>query len=140
MCIKYINGKNNIEYKLELDECSYTVFIYDSSQKPIGSISFEEVNDDQWDTLQALKIHTLDIDIKHKRQGLGEAAIRLSKEYFDLPIIAEDYSGDKNQGASRLVSDGVGFVIKMREIGLVLPLKEEKNPFEDDYFYEEEDI
>ena len=53
--------------------------------------------------------------------GIGEAALRFHKEIFDARIVAAPEQGPKMQDGSHLINDGVPFIRKMREKGIVCP-------------------
>lgn len=62
---------------------------------------------------------------KCKRKGLGEAALKYHKELFELPIIAAHERGPELADGSHLIDDGVPFIRRMREKGIVCPEPEE---------------
>ena len=70
-------------------------------------------------------IHDLALD-KCKGKGLGEAALSFHKEHFGLPIVAAREHGPKREDGSHLIDDGVPFIRRMREKGIVCPEPEER--------------
>tara|TARA_B100000700_G_scaffold313905_1_gene399678 strand:+ start:9894 stop:10277 length:384 start_codon:yes stop_codon:yes gene_type:complete len=53
--------------------------------------------------------------------GIGEEALRFHKEIFDTPIVAAPERGPKMQDGSHLIDDGLPFIRRMREKGIVCP-------------------
>lgn len=63
---------------------------------------------------------------KCKGKGIGEAALNYHRECFGLPILAAKERGPKNNDGSHLIDDGVLFIRRMRENGIVCPEPEER--------------
>jgi hypothetical protein len=64
---------------------------------------------------------------KCRGKGLGEAALSFHIEQFGLPIVAAREHGSKREDGSHLIEDGVHFIRRMREKGIVCPEPEERD-------------
>lgn len=58
---------------------------------------------------------------KCKGVGLGEASLKFHKEIFSLPIVAAEEGSNKLSDGSHLIDDGIPFVRRMRDKGIVCP-------------------
>lgn len=64
---------------------------------------------------------------KCRGKGLGEAALLFHIDQFDVPIVAAREHGPKREDGSHLIDDGVPFIRRMREKGIVCPEREERD-------------
>ncbi|SFR38013.1 hypothetical protein SAMN04488073_0113 [Marinobacter gudaonensis] len=64
---------------------------------------------------------------KYRGKGLGEAALLFHINQFGVPILAAREHGPKREDGSHLIDDGVPFIRRMREKGIVCPEPEERD-------------
>ena len=64
---------------------------------------------------------------KCRGKGLGEAALLFHIDQFCVPIVAAREHGPKREDGSHLIDDGVPFIRRMREKGIVCPEPEERD-------------
>ena len=57
---------------------------------------------------------------------IHDLALDKCKEHFGLPIVAAREHGPKREDGSHLIDDGVPFIRRMREKGIVCPEPEER--------------
>lgn len=111
--------KNGTLYEIEYDWDMNVAYVYDMNNKSLGSFTFSAIEEDEYPNYRYLKITNMDLSIRG--QGIGQSIIEYVKECEDCPISAgEDYGYEVSDG-SHLTGQGVGFIARMRKIGLVTP-------------------
>ncbi|MEQ5572371.1 hypothetical protein ABN306_06040 [Providencia huaxiensis] len=110
------SAKNGTTYKINVAEDSIRVHLNDIE---IGSIILETRHDDINNVIYS---YIIDLSLENcKRLGIGQKCLELHKEKFQLPICAASEYGPKLDDGSYLVGDGVGFVARMRDKGIICP-------------------
>ena len=90
--------------------------------KTVGSIVFREVGLPH-PPYVLYHITNLGLD-KCKKQGVGRACLLFHKEIYSAPLSAGRDDGILEDDGSHLTGDGVGFIAKMRQEGIVCPKTE----------------
>lgn len=69
----------------------------------------------------------------YKGDGIGEKMLIRFRDGMSTKITAEEHTGLTNSTGSHLTGDGVGFVQRMREKGLIAPADSDRYDIPDDY-------
>lgn len=119
---KVFTAKDNKEYVLLIDDKGEHVIVQFESIE-LGYIKLEYVKSSYKGPPEHYYITSLEMS-KCKRVGLGEAALRFHKESFSLPLVAAEEGSKKLSDGSHLIDDGIPFIRRMREKGIVCPESE----------------
>lgn len=112
-------AKNGQTYFIDLDE-GENVCVYDNDKNVVGDMTFLHVNADDWKTPNSDYFHLQNLNLEQcKRLGIGTEIMRLHIECFERPITAASAFGPRMDDGSHLINDGIPFVQKMRELGLI---------------------
>lgn len=112
-------AKDGNTYHIELND-GEDVFVYDANNGRVGSITMMHINTDDYKLSSYYHIQNLDLH-GCKRLGIGTEILRLHIEHFGEPITAARQFGRSMDDGSHLINDGIPFIKKMREKGLVCP-------------------
>jgi hypothetical protein len=112
-------AKDGNIYHIELDD-GEDIFVYDGDGGRVGSITMMHVNADDYKLPSYYYIQNLDLH-GCKRLGIGTEILRLHNKTFGEPITAANQFGPSMDDGSHLIHDGILFIEKMREEGLVCP-------------------
>lgn len=119
MCRKEFKAKDGRSYTLVIpDEGDRISAEYCDNE--VGHISLDYISDEYGCPGGYYYITDLAMD-SCKGNGIGEAALRFHKEIFDGPIVAAPEHGTKMHDGSHLIDDGLPFIRRMREKGIVCP-------------------
>lgn len=110
-------------YRISVDEEGEEIEVFLKGDRR-GSITLEYKCDPPIEP-DHFYIHDLSLN-NCKRIGLGEAALRYHKDLFDLPIVAAKEHGPSLADGSHLIDDGINFIRRMREKGIVCPEPDEQ--------------
>ena len=112
-------AKDGNIYNIDLDD-GENIFVYDADGGRVGSITMLHVNADDYKLPGYYHIQNLDLQ-RCKRLGIGTEILRRHIECFGEPITAANQFGPSMDDGSHLIDDGIPFIEKMREMGLVCP-------------------
>lgn len=104
-------------YYIDLDD-GEDIIVFNSDKCKVGSVTFMHVNVDAWPLTSYFYLQHLELE-SCKRLGIGTEIFRLHNEQFGEPITAANEIGPNMEDGSHLIDDGVPFVHKMREKGLI---------------------
>lgn len=110
-------AKNGNKYYIDLGD-GEDITVFDSNMSQVGSVTLMHVNEDDLRQSSYFYLQHLGLD-KCKRLGIGSEVFRLHKETFGEAITAASEFGPKMDDGSHLIDDGIPFVRKMRENGLI---------------------
>ncbi|MBI5886814.1 MAG: hypothetical protein HZB85_09585 [Deltaproteobacteria bacterium] len=110
---------NNKGVIIEIDDCSYAVSVFDLDYNKVGCFKFKEVDVNTGSVLKLTWCYLNLVNEQYKRQGIGRHIIKLIKERYGLPIVAEDNDGIRKEDGSHLTGDAPMFIAKMRQEGLI---------------------
>lgn len=110
------------EVDIAIDEDAERVIVFNQNGDEIGSIDYKTITCEgkyEYDEYIYLTHMCLDkMGKKYVRQGIGRECLKLLNKYR-LPVTAA-YAGEiKKDDGSYLVNDGLPFIQKMRDEGLV---------------------
>lgn len=121
-----------IKFKAK-DKNLYTISIDDEGERISVSLEGEELGHIKLEyrcdpPIEPAHYYVYDLALnKCKRKGLGEAALDYHKKLFGLPLVAAQEHGPKLEDGSYLIDDGIPFIRRMREKGIVCPEMEERD-------------
>jgi hypothetical protein len=124
-------AKDGNKYFIDLDD-GENITVFDSNQGQVGSITLMYVNGDDWKSPSYFYLQKLDLK-GCTRLGIGTEVFRLHNKIFGEPITAAKESGSKMYDGSHLIDDGIPFVAKMREKGLICAESIDEEFMDDDY-------
>lgn len=124
-------AKDGNKYYIDLDD-GQDITVYDSNKSRVGSVTLMHVNEDDWKMPSYFYLQHLELD-KCKRLGIGTEVFRLHNEIFGEPITAASELGPRMDDGSHLIDDGIPFVAKMREKGLICAEAGDEGLMDDDY-------
>lgn len=104
-------------YEIWIDDSGEEISVFKDESK-LGSISLNVIHDDM-SSLELYHITHLALD-KCKRRGIGRACLIYHRELFGMPISAGSDTGTRSDDGSHLTGDGLPFVTRMREEGLII--------------------
>lgn len=110
-------AKNGNKYYIDLDDGA-EISVFDANECKVGSVSLMHVNADDPELSSYFYLQHLDLGAC-KRLGIGTEIFRLHNEHIGEPITAANLIGPSMDDGSHLIDDGVPFVQKMREKGLI---------------------
>ncbi len=110
-------AKDGNKYYIDLDD-GEDVTVFDSNNCKVGSITLLHVNKDGWPLPSYFYVHDLALN-GCKRLGIGTEVFRLHNEIFGESITAANRFGPRMDDGSHLIDDGIPFIAKMREKGLI---------------------
>jgi len=122
MCQKDFIAKDGKTYQIKIEDDGVQISVHLESEQ-LGSIDLsikEEGEEEKGGCYEYYHITNLSLD-KCKFKGIGRECLIFHKESFDAPITAGKSDGSKSEDGSYLTGDGVGFINKMREEGIVEP-------------------
>jgi hypothetical protein len=115
MCIYDFVAKDGNTYQIDLEDEYIEVSL---KGQVMGSISLDLTqNDDPVPDYYYITDLSLE---KCKRLGIGRECLRLHQEHIGSPICAAEENSGKMDNGSHLIDDGVYFIAKMREEGIVV--------------------
>lgn len=111
-------AKNGKVYKIKINDFGeeITVYLGDDKQGSISLTSIEMPNS----TNELFRITNLSLE-KCKRHGVGTSCLKFHKKSFNSTLTAGSSDGQKCNDGSHLTADGVPFIERMRELGIVEP-------------------
>ncbi len=112
-------AKDGNKYFIDLDD-SQDITVFNSNKDNMGGICLLYIDNGCYKMNSCYYVTGLDLK-NCKRIGIGTEIFRLHKEVFREPITAASVHGPKMDDGSHLIDDGVPFIQKMRELGLVSP-------------------
>lgn len=116
-------AKDGAVYTISIDDEGQCIEVVKGGEK-LGHITLEFRCD--WPIEpEHYYINDLALD-KCKGKGIGEAALIYHRECFDLPIVAAKNRGPNLNDGSHLIDDGVPFIRRMREKGIICPEPKER--------------
>lgn len=115
MCIYNFTAKDGNTYQIELED-EY-IQVHFNGEK-MGSITLELIQNDEHSP-DYYYIRDLSLE-KCKGLGIGRECLRLHKQEIGEPICAADENSGKMNDGSHLINDGVYFIAKMRDEGIVV--------------------
>jgi hypothetical protein len=120
-----LTAKDGNKYFIDLDG-GENITVFDSNQGQVGSITLMYVSGDDWESPNYFYLQNLDLN-GCTRLGIGTEVFRLHKKIFGEPITAANEFGPRMDDGSHLIDDGIPFVARMREKGLICaePIDEE---------------
>lgn len=124
-------AKDGKKYFIELDD-GENITVFDSNQGRVGSITLMHVNEDDWKLPSYFYLQNLDLK-GCTRLGIGTEVFRLHNEIFGEPITAANEFSPRMDDGSHLIDDGIPFVAKMREKGLICAEANNEEFMDDDY-------
>lgn len=124
-------AKDGNKYYIDLDD-GEDISVFDRNKSLVGSITLMHVNEYDWNLPSYFYLQHLGLD-KCKRLGIGTEVFRLHNEVFGEPITAASEFGPKMDDGSHLIDDGIPFVRKMREKGLICAEPGNEEFLDDDY-------
>lgn len=124
-------AKDGNRYYIDLDD-GQDITVFDCNKNRVGSITFMHVNEDDWGVASYFYLQNLDLN-GCKRLGIGTEVFRLHKKTFQEPILAASEFDPKMDDGSHLIDDGIPFVAKMREKGLICAEVGDESFMDDDY-------
>jgi hypothetical protein len=123
--------KNGRCVAIAIDDDTYAVTAYNADRKKIGSLEFAEIEYETGPCLKLVWGYLDELGDEYKRQGIGRQCIKLVKERYGLPIVAEDNDGIEKSDGSHLTGDAPAFIAQMRCEGLITPLQYQENESRD---------
>ena len=124
-------AKDGNKYYIDLDD-GQDITVFDNAMNRIGSITLMHVNEDDWKLPSYFYLQHLELD-RCKGLGIGTQIFRLHNEIFNEPITAASQFGPKMDDGSHLIDDGIPFVAKMREMGLICADPDDEDFIDEDY-------
>lgn len=112
-------AKDGNKYTIDLND-GEDIHVYNADNQRVGSIAMMHVNADDYELPSYYYIQNLALN-GCKRVGIGTEILRLHNEYFGEPIAAANEFRPSMDDGSHLIDDGIAFIAKMREKGLVCP-------------------
>jgi len=125
------SAKDGNKYYIDLDDGQH-VMVYDSSNSRVGSVTLMHVNEGDWKLPSYFYLQHLELG-RCKRLGIGTEVFRLHNEIFGEPVVAASEFGPRMDDGSHLIDDGIPFVAKMREKGLICAEAGDAEFMDDDY-------
>lgn len=117
---KYID-KNGRAFAITLDYLGESINVFCKGQK-IGFLSFTfETDSDLGRNNNHYHITHLALNEGFTKLGIGEACLQFHIEKFSLPLTAASQFDTQRDDGSHLTNDGVPFIMKMRQRGIVCP-------------------
>ncbi|CAK1212579.1 TPA: hypothetical protein J4Q69_001336 [Escherichia coli] len=116
MCIYDFVANDGNTYQIDLDDEYIEVRL---SGEKVGSISLNLIQNDDYSP-DYYYITDLSLE-KCKRLGIGRECLRLHQKEIKSPICAAEENSVKMSDGSHLIGDGVPFIAKMRDEGIVVP-------------------
>jgi hypothetical protein len=110
---------------IAIDDSNYTVTVYDSDRQEIGALNCKEIDDERHSYLKLVWAFLDKSGNGFTRRGIGRQCLLIVKERYGLPIVAEENNGIKKDDGSHLTGDAPAFIARMREEGLIEPLRSE---------------
>lgn len=90
-------------------------------QEKIGEMLFNSLESPGHPPTTVIKLCSMDISKKHRRQGIGTEMIRLARRVSETDVVASCPSNKEElSDGSHLIDLGPSFVEKMRSEGLIL--------------------
>jgi hypothetical protein len=126
-----LTAKDGNKYFIDLDE-GENITVFDSNQGQVGSITLMYVNGNDLKSPNYFYLQYLDLN-GCKRLGIGTEVFRLHNKFFGESITAANEFGPKMDDGSHLIDDGIPFVAKMREKGLICAESIDGEFMDDDY-------
>lgn len=117
-------AKDGNKYFIDLDD-GQDITVLNSNKEKVGSVCLAYIDNGCYKMDNYFYVKELVLN-KCKRLGIGTEIFRLHKEVFGEPITAASVYGPKMDDGSHLIDDGVPFIQKMRELGLVSPERDER--------------
>lgn len=109
---------------IEIDDEGETITVYDNDDA-IGVIRLDFAPIDfPYCMDEYYYITELALD-KCRRQGVGRECLKFHSETFGFPLVAAKSYGPELADGSHLIDDGLPFIRKMREEGIVCPEPDE---------------
>ena len=111
------------------DGLLYCITIADDGQeitierdgKKVGSISLDFHGGEAWDNSPD-RYHITDLSLEQcKGKGIGQRCLELHIEEFGMKLTAGVADRGEAPDGSHLIRDGIGFIRRMREKGIVCP-------------------
>ena len=125
-------AKDGNTYYIDLDD-GETIYVSDVNGCQMGSVTLMHVNSGDGRRPESGYFYLQHLDLQRcKRLGIGTEIFRLHNECFGEPITAATQFGPKMDDGSHLIEDGIPFVKKMRDEGLICPAFDDDEDPEDD--------
>lgn len=111
------------------DGLCYSITIADDGQeiviehngKTVGSISLDFHSGEIWDNSPD-RFHITNLALEQcKKKGIGQRCLELHIEMFGMTLTAGVSDRGEAPDGSNLIGDGIGFIKRMREKGIVSP-------------------
>lgn len=118
MDTKDFQARDGKTYQLRMDYLGEDIEVYLNEVK-LGRISMRyiEIPNDPY-----YYFYITDLSLEScKGQGIGRACLNFHKEIHDAHIVAADPNCSEQDDGSHLIDDGIPFIDKMREEGIVCP-------------------
>ncbi|MDO8312125.1 MAG: hypothetical protein Q7T25_09310 [Sideroxyarcus sp.] len=117
MNTEIFKAKNGKEYLIKIDDEEEISVWLDNVKK--GTISLRLIEGAQDFKPNYCHITHLALD-DCQGQGIGRRCLQLHRELFNIPITAGNAHDGQMDDGSHLTGNGPGFILKMREEGLVV--------------------
>ncbi len=110
-------AKDSEIYLISADEFGEEITVFKDGES-LGHISLERISDEGPDN-EIFYVTHLSLE-NCRRLGIGRACLQLHHRTFGRPITAGVDNGTTSGDGSHLTGDGLPFVTKMREEGLIV--------------------
>lgn len=120
-------ASDNEIYLISIEDSGEEITVFKNDEN-LGHISFRMISDDSPNN-EFYHITHLALD-KCRRRGIGRACLVFHRQTFGQPITAGVDIGTTSDDGSNLTGEGLPFVTKMREEGLIVS-EEEWDDFDD---------
>ncbi|HHK0379435.1 TPA: hypothetical protein ACQQJB_003609 [Pseudomonas aeruginosa] len=113
-------AKDGFFYSIIIDDDGQEITI-ELDGKKVGSISLDFHGGGVWDNSPD-RYHITDLSLEQcKGKGIGQRCLELHIEEFGMKLTAGVAGRGEAPDGSHLIGDGIGFIKRMREKGIVCP-------------------
>ncbi|HCF9660100.1 TPA: hypothetical protein NI776_001827 [Pseudomonas aeruginosa] len=113
-------AKDGLCYSITIDDEGQEITI-ERDGKKVGSISLDFHSGELWDNSPD-RYHITDLSLEQcKGKGIGQRCLELHIEEFGMKLTAGVAGRGEAPDGSQLIRDGIGFIKRMREKGIVCP-------------------
>lgn len=113
-------AKDGLCYSISIDDDGQEITI-DRDGRKVGSISLDFHSGESWDNSPD-RYHITDLSLEQcKGKGIGQRCLELHIEEFGMKLTAGVAGRGEAPDGSQLIRDGIGFIKRMREKGIVCP-------------------
>ncbi|MEA8592140.1 hypothetical protein PZT57_26200 [Pseudomonas aeruginosa] len=118
--IEQFTAKDGLCYTITITEEGDEITIERKGTK-LGSISLDFHGGEAWDNSPD-RYHITDLSLEQcKGKGIGQRCLEFHIEVFGMKLTAGVADRGEAPDGSHLIRDGVGFISRMREKGIVCP-------------------